>query len=274
MKFEDIQKYLDTAIEGVMTYAPKVLAAILILWIGFKIIKRVIKFLQNLIEKSDLSPELSSFISGLVDIVLKGLLILMVAGIVGVDTTSFVALLAAMGFAVGLALQGSLANFASGILILIFKPYVVGDYVDMADKFGKVISIQIFNTVVESPGNKTHVIPNGKVLEDAVTNMSTKGCIRLELTVSMPYSESFAKVKSLILAELVKNEMVLDTPAPEVGIINYDSHYIEVAVWPYVDPENYWDAQFEVYAQIKKAFHENDVKMAYSEGVELGAIGS
>jgi small conductance mechanosensitive channel len=90
----------------------------------------------------------------------------------------------------------------------------------------------------------------------------------------MPYSESFAKVKSLILAELVKNEMVLDTPAPEVGIINYDSHYIEVAVWPYVDPENYWDAQFEVYAQIKKAFHENDVKMAYSEGVELGAIGS
>lgn len=274
MKFEDIEKYFDTAVQGVMSYAPKVLAAILILWVGFKVIKRVIKFIQNLIDKSSLSPELSSFISALVDVLLKGLLILMVAGIVGVDTTSFVALLAAMGFAVGMALQGSLANFASGILILIFKPYKVGDYVDMADKFGKVISIQIFHTVVESPGNKTHVVPNGKVLEDAITNMSTKGSVRLELTVAMPYSESFAKIKKIILAELVKNDLVLKSPEPEVGIINYDSHYIEIAVWPYVDPEDFWEAQFAIYAQIKKAFHENDVKMAYSEGVELGAIGS
>ncbi len=178
-----------------------------------------------------------------------------------------------MGFAVGMALQGSLANFASGILILIFKPYKVGDYVEMADKFGKVLSIQIFNTVVESPGHKTHVIPNGKVLEDAVTNMSTKGSIRLELVVTMPYSESFAKVKSIIMKELDASSLVLDNPAPEVGIINYDSHYVEVAVWPYVDPEDYWEAQFEIYARIKKTFHENGIKMAYSEGVELGDIG-
>ncbi len=274
MEYEKIQKYLDSIVEGVLNYTPKVLAAILILWIGFKVIKRLIKFAQKMVEASGLSPELSSFISTLIDVVLKGLLILAVAGIVGVDTTSFVALLAAMGFAVGMALQGSLSNFASGILILIFKPYKVGDYVDMAGKFGKVMSIQIFNTVIESPGNKTHVIPNAKVLDDAITNISTKGNIRLELTVSMPYSESFEKIKKIILKELDNNPSVLKDPKPEVGIINYDSHYIEVAVWPYVLPEDFWDVQFEVYAQIKKAFHENDVKMAYSEGVELGPIGS
>lgn len=273
MKYEDIKEYIDIGIEGVMNYTPKILAAILILWIGFKVIKRLIKFIQAMIEKSDLSPEISSFISTLVDVALKGMLLLVVAGIVGVDTTSFVALLAAMGFAIGMALQGSLANFASGILILIFKPYKVGDYVEMADKFGKVLSIQIFNTVVESPGNKTHVIPNGKVLEDAVTNMSTKGSVRLELVVTMPYSENFGKVKSIIMKELEGSTYVLKDPKPEVGIINYDSHYVEVAVWPYVDPEDYWDAQFDIYARIKKTFHENGVKMAYSEGVELGEIG-
>lgn len=273
MKMDDIDKYLETIVNGIITYTPKILSAIVILWIGFKVIKRLIKVVQNMIEKSSLTPELTSFISTLIDVVLKGLLLLVVAGIVGVDTTSFVALLAAMGFAVGMALQGSLANFASGILILIFKPYRAGDYVEMADKFGKVLSIQIFNTIIESPGHKTHVIPNGKVLEDAVTNMSTKGSIRLELVVTMPYSESFSKIKSIIMKELDKSEYVLKEPKPEVGIINYESHFVEIAVWPYVDPENFWEAQFDIYAKIKKTFHENRVKMAYSEGVELGDIG-
>lgn len=274
MEYKDIEKYIDIFVEGVMTYTPKILAAIAILWIGFKVIKRLIRLVQSLIAKSGLSPEVTSFLSGFIDVILKGLLLLVVAGIVGVDTTSFVALLAAMGFAVGMALQGSLAHFASGILILIFKPYKVGDYVEIAGKFGQVMEIQIFNTVLESPGNKTHIIPNGKVLDDAITNISTKGNIRLEMKVTMPYSESFPKVKEIIMKELDTHPKVLKSPAPEVGISGYDSHSLEIAVWPYVLPEDFWDVQFEVYALIKKTFNENGIKVAYSEGVELGNMGN
>jgi len=187
--------------------------------------------------------------------------------------TSLVGIIAAVGFAVGMALQGSLSNFAAGIMVMVFKPYKVGDYVEVSDKFGKVESIQIFNTSVVTPGQKTHIIPNGQVVEGVITNFSAKGHIHLELNISMPYEESFPKVKQVILAALDEMPNVLKEPAPTVGIETYDSHNIILSVRPFIEPEDYWTVTFDANSRIKEAFSKAGIRMAYSEGVELGPIG-
>jgi len=199
--------------------------------------------------------------------------ILIAAGIIGVQLSSLLGLLAAVGFAVGLALQGFLGNFASGLTIIFLKPYKVGDWVQVADSFGRVKSIEIFNTTMVTPGDKTLIIPNGKITDDIITNFSTRGKIRLELQVTMPYEESFPRVEEIIRTSLKDIDGILDDPVPMIGIESYDSHNIVVAVRPYIVPDEFWNARFSVYAAIKEAFNDNDVKVAYSEGVELGPIG-
>jgi len=130
------------------------------------------------------------------------------------------------------------------------------------------------NTILERPNDKPLVIPNGQVTDNIITNFSTKGNIRLELQVSMPYAESFPKVKSVIETPLSRSRYILSEPEAQIGIETYDSHSIVLAVRPYINPDDYWDETFEIYGQIKQAFSENDIKAAYSEGVKLGSIGN
>jgi small conductance mechanosensitive channel len=137
-----------------------------------------------------------------------------------------------------------------------------------------VEGVQIFNTIIATPGKKTLIVPNGKVIEDTITNYSRKGFIRMELNVHMPYEEHYPKVQAIILRQLEAIPKVLTEPAPEVGIQAFDSHFVLIAVRPYVIPDDYWEVYFEVYQRIKAAFHDEGIKVAYSEGVELGTIGS
>ncbi|MCB0606203.1 MAG: mechanosensitive ion channel family protein, partial [Lewinella sp.] len=241
--------------------------------IGLRVCNWIARIAGKAMETAGISHNIVPFLRSLVGISLKVLLIFSVASLVGIDTASFLAVLAAAGFAVGLALQGSLSNFAAGIIILIFRPYKVGDWVEILDKFGKVEQIQIFNTIITTPGMKTLVIPNGQVVENVVTNYSQKGMIRLEVSVTMPYNESFPRVQEIIKGALETIPMVLKQPAPEVGIETFDTHNILLTVRPYVNPDDYWEATFEVHRAIKQAFHENKVNVAYSEGVEMGSIG-
>lgn len=270
---EELNGYTDKFINFILTFGPKVLTAILVLIIGFWIIKKLNKLLLKTLKTAPLSDEIRSFLGSLASIALKVLLIFTVAGIVGIETTSFVAVLAAAGFAVGMALQGSLGNFAAGIIILIFKPYRVGDWVSIQEKFGKVTDIQIFNTIVQTPGNNVLIIPNGKVIDDVVTNFSTIGYVRLELEVTIPYSESFPKVKQVIQKACVQVEGILPNPEVEIGILDFDSHNIILTVRPYCLPDDYWPVRFRTNAAIKAAFHDHDIQVAYSEGVEMGKIG-
>lgn len=256
-----------------IAYLPKVLLAALVLWLGFKIVGRLTKSLASAMRKAGISDNLLPFLSSLVSVSLKVLIVFSAISLVGVEITAFMAVLAAAGFAVGLALQGSLSNFAAGIIILLFRPYKVGDWIDVDDKFGQVEEIQIFNTIMVTPGQKTLIIPNGQVVDNIVTNYSKRGHIRMELNVTMPYSESYPKVKDIIMKELQAIPKVLDAPTPEVGIEAYDSHNIVIAVRPYVIPDDFWEVTFEVYQRIKRAFYENKIHVAYSEGVEMGNIG-
>ena len=263
----------DKILDLIITISTNLAMAVAILVIGFWVVKKVMKIIEISLNKANLSPEITSFLSSLLSVVMKVFILLAAIGQVGVDTASLVGLIAAAGFAVGMALQGSLANFAAGIMIMVFKPYKLGDWIETCEKFGKVESIQIFNTTIVTPGQKTHIIPNGQVMEGVITNFSEKGTIRLELNVTMPYAENFPKVKGIIKKALLTVPSILNEPEPEIGIETYDSHSIVLAIRPFIDPNNYWGATYDCHAAIKKAFHENGIQVAYSEGVELGDIG-
>ena len=265
--------YIQKGIDYTLGILPDVLMGVAALVIGLWLIKKLMKFITKAFEKSSFSKEIGSFMTSIIGIVLKIFLFLSVAGMVGIDTAAFIGVLAAASFAVGMALQGSLSNFAAGIIILIFKPYQVDDWVEVQGKFGKVEDIQIFNTIVSTPGMKVLIIPNGEVISGIVTNFSKKGITRMELNVTMPYEESFPKVKKIIMDELIKIDLVLKDPLPEIGIETFDSHNIVLAVRPYVIPDDYWEVYYLAYEKIKAAFSAHGIRVAYSEGVEIGKIG-
>jgi small conductance mechanosensitive channel len=229
--------------------------------------------IDAMLSKSTLGPEISGFFSSMASIAMKFLVVLIAAGVLGFEVSAVIGVLAGVVFAIGLALQGFLGNFAAGITIVFFKPYKVGDWVQIADFFGRVESIQIFNTTLITPGDKTLIIPNGKVTDDIITNFSTKGHIRIELSVTMPYAESFPKVKQTIIAALDGYEKILKDPEPIIGIESFDSHNIIVSIRPFINPDDYWEVTFALNGKIKEAFHQQGIKVAYSEGVELGTIG-
>lgn len=265
---------METISTMVIEYTPKVLMAIVILFVGIRVINKLISVAIKTMERNGLGTDLAPFLGSIAGIGLKILLLFMVAGILGIDVAAFVGVLAAAGFAVGLALQGSLSNFAAGILIILFKPYKIGDWIQVPDEFfGQVEEIQIFNTILVTPGKKTLIVPNGEVISGVVTNFSDKGHIRLELTLLLGYEESFPKIKQVIQESLKDVAGILHDPAPEVGIESFDTHNVVVAVRPYVSPDNYWEGTFAVHERVKSALSAAGIKMAYSEGVELGPIG-
>ncbi|CAL2090835.1 mechanosensitive ion channel [Tenacibaculum sp. 190524A02b] len=269
-----IEKILNLIQEKAIEYIPKLLLGAIILWLGMKLANRLIAFLNKTLKKAGFDDTIRPFLVSMFNFILKGALLLVTASILGVNLSSLVALLAAIGFAIGMALQGSLGNFASGILILTLKPYKSGDWIQIEDKFGKVEEIGIFSTTIVSPGNKTLIIPNSKITDGVVTNFSKKGIVRLEISVTMPYAESFPRVRSIIKTSIKNIDNILEDPVTEIGIENFDSHSIEVAVRPYVHPENFWQVTFDTHEAIKKAFSDHKIQVAYSEGIELGAIGS
>ena len=266
-------EYLQIAIDKAIFYLPRILVAGIILWVGFRIVRKIVQLVGAALERTGFSATLRPFISSTLSIILKGAVLFVIATILGADLTGLVAILAATGFAIGMALQGSLGNFASGILILTLKPYKVGDWIQVDDKFGRVEEIGIFSTNVLTPGNKILIIPNSKITDSVVTNFSERGMIRLELEVTMPYEESFPRVNKIIEEAIKDVPGILADPRPEIGIQTFDSHSIQLTVRPYTLPDNFWEVTFAANKAIKRAFSNNNVKVAYSEGVEIGQIG-
>lgn len=269
----DYQKYVTWTTDAAVTFAPKAIMAILTLVIGFWLVKKILIVFQKTLETAKLEVGIARFFHSLADLILKFVVLLVAAGFLGFEVASLVGIIAAASFAIGLALQGSLGNFAAGIIVLVFKPYKIGDWIEVGEKFGKVESIQIFNTTLVTPGLKTMIIPNGKVIDGIVTNFSAKGAIRLELAVTMPYAEDFPKVRDIIIETLLGIPEVYREPLPEVGIETFDTHNIVLTARPFVHPDDYWKVTFEAHRLIKQAFYENSIAVAYSEGIELGKIG-
>lgn len=245
-KLSSVNSLAQTGWEFFITYGPKVLGAILVLLIGLWLINRVVKVFQKVMRKRGLDESLIPFLSTLTDIGLKAMLIISAASMIGIETTSFIAVLGAAGLAVGLALQGTLQNFAGGVLILIFKPYKVGHLIEAQSHLGTVKEIQIFVTILLTPENKTIIIPNGAISNGSITNYTVEGVIRVDVTFNISY-ESNIKIAKDVLSDILANHpKVLQTPAPFVGVKSLGDNAIVLTARPYSHPSDYWDVYFDV----------------------------
>lgn len=270
---DKIYTFIDAAIEKILFFVPKLVLAGIVVWLGLKIVKKITELARNLLTRAEFSPTIAPFLISVLNVLLKISLLFIVASIIGADLTGFIAILAAAGFAIGMALQGSLGNFASGILVLSFKPYKVNDWIKIEDNFGRVDEIGIFNTKMITKDHNMLIIPNSKVTDSILTNYSEIGTRRVAVNIPIPYDESFPRVKNLLLEAISNLPSVLKDPQPVIEIENFDSHSVMLAVRPYALPDLYWAAVQETHETIKKVFHNNNIKFAYDGGVELGEIG-
>ena len=240
-------------------YAPRLAGAILVLIIGFWLVNRICNMINKAILRRGWDISLQTFFADLINIALKVLVLISVAGMIGIQTTSFVAILGAAGLAVGLALQGSLANFAGGVLILAFKPYKVGDLIESNGEFGEVSQIQIFNTILTNPDNKTVFIPNGALAAAKIINYSTLGNIRVNLNFQIETSINPQLVREAIENEVFKAfDLILEIPTPSVNVFSYVNGMTVLTVHVYCDPTHYWSVYYQTTERIRTCFIANN----------------
>ena len=257
-----LQEHIDKILERLIQFAPHVVSALLVLVIGLWVIRRVAYLANKGFERKDLDVSLRTFLKSLISIGLKIILIVTVAGMLGIGTASFVTILGAAGLAVGLALQGSLSNFAGGVLILIFKPYKVGDTIEAQGQIGEVKEIQIFNTLLLTGENKTVILPNGVLSNGTIVNQTRFGSLRAEIIVEVVLEEDLEKVKSLIRGVLNANQNVLKMPEAMIITSKIEHSAIYLSVRPYCTPENVSTVISEVNESLKVVFEKNNIKPA------------
>lgn len=272
---EQASVYLNQLVELAVAYAPKVFMALLLLVIGWWAVGRTSKYLNKYLESTDKTPpEIKYFIRSIVDLGLKVILVISVAGILGIETTSFVGILAAMGFAVGLALQGNLSNFAAGVLILIMRPYRVGDEVKLQGKWLFVKEIQIFHTVFKEMDNTMTIIPNSSVLNGSIQNMTMLPNRKIAVKVNVPYSEDFFKVQELITETAFSFDEIDENIAPFMYMADYGEHYFKLSLsFALKNPKSHWVVFPKLHNTVIKVLYDNKIMTAYPTGIAYGQYG-
>jgi len=264
-----VHTILDRYIDIAALYAPKIVLALVVFVLGLWVTNLIARFAANLMMKKKVDESLQSFLSSLISVSLKILLLITIAGILGLQTTSFVAIIGAVGLAVGLALQGSLSNFAGGVLILVFKPIKVGDLIESGGQFGEVKEIQIFNTILLTSENKTVILANSTVSNGTIINHSHHGNIRVDITLAIATDIEVTKARAVALNILSDHPKVLKKPAPTVNILSIAGGAVTLAIRPYTNPTDYWDVYFECLEQLKKAFEENKLSAPVPTSIVL-----
>ena len=262
---EKIEYYWHMLENYIVGYAPKLLLAIITLIVGLWLIKKISGLLNKALKKKETDESLSKFLVSLVAILLKVLLIISVISMVGIETTSFVAILAAAGFAIGMALQGSLGNFAGGVLILLFKPFKVGDVIDAQGYLGSVNTIGIFSTILKTPDNRTIFLPNGPLAGGAITNLSTEALRRVDMTFGIGYEDDIAKAKELINSIIEKDSRILKEPAPMIAVSELADSSVNFVVRAWCESSNYWGIFFDMQETIKVEFDKAKISIPYPQ---------
>lgn len=260
METSNINKHIDEWLDNIIDFFPNLLGAIALIIIGFWMVKVLDDFLHRVFEKRKYEVSLETFLRSFIRIGLKIFLVFSAAGILGFPTTSLVAVFGAAGLAVGLALQGSLSNFAGGVLLLIFRPFKVGDLVTLAGEFGEVKEIQIFNTVILTIDKRTVIYPNGALSNGTIINHSEHGTVLVDMEVLIDFTEDFEKVRQLIMDALNNDPKVLKTPAADVFIKGFGDTSLKLTVRSYTLPQHYWDVQFTAYNNIRKTLIANNIR--------------
>lgn len=262
---ENLQKYSDQLIDYVLEFGPKILVALLLFVVGRWIIKKLTNVLSALMEKNNLDSSLKGFLSGLFSGVLNVLLFVSVVNHLGITTTSFVALIGAAGLAFGLALQGTLSNFAGGVLVLLFKPYKVGDLIDAQGHLGTVKEIQIFVTLILTPENKTVIIPNGAISNGNITNYTKEGLIRVDMAFGISYGSSIKESRKVLLEVMNAHKKIKTDPEPFVGVKELGDSSVNLAVRAYTAPQDYWEVYFDVMEAGKEALDKAQIVIPFPQ---------
>ena len=270
---ENAELWINKGVDFISEYGLKVVGAIVIFIIGSWIIKRIVGTARKVMSKSNYEESLQKFLLNLASWALKVLLIIIVISTLGVDVTTFAAVLAAAGLAVGMALQGSLSNFAGGVLLMIFKPYKIGDLIEAQGELGVVKEIEIFTTKLTTPENKLAIIPNGAMANGNIINYTAEGKIRVDTVIGVGYGEDIKKTKAVLLEVLTSNELVLKDPAPSVNVLELADSSVNFAVRPFCKPEHYWDVYFATYEGAKLALDKAGIEIPYPHQVEIHKEG-
>ncbi len=262
---ENAAAYKGYIIDFVMNYGPKLIGAILALIIGLWIVKALTRGFERIMVKSKLDDSLRPFLKSLVNTLLKAMLIISIMSMLGIEMTSFIAILGAAGLAVGMALSGTLQNFAGGVMILIFKPFKVGDFIEAQGYTGVVKEIQIFVTILTTPNNITIIIPNGGLSNGSLTNYSTRSTRRVDWTVGVAYGESVDKVRKVIRALLDADERILDDPESFVKVGELADSSVNFTVRAWVKAEDYWDVYFDMNEKIYTTFEQEGISIPFPQ---------
>jgi small conductance mechanosensitive channel len=259
----------ENIVQLLIDYGLRITGAILIWLIGSWIIKKMMLASKKIMTKRELDESLQKFLLNLLGWALKILLILAILAKIGVETTSFAAVLAAAGLAVGMALQGSLGNFAGGVLIMIFKPFKIGDLIEAQGEMGVVKEIEIFTTKLTGLSNKEIIIPNGALSNGNISNYTTEGTRRVDLVFGVSYDADIKQTKEILLNVLTSNSKVLKTPEPSVNVLELASSSVNFAVRPWCKAEHYWDVYFEITENVKIALDKAGIEIPYPHQVEI-----
>lgn len=260
-----MEDLLVKAQEIVTLYGIKVIAAIAIFVFGRWAAKIFGYFIKKVMTKGNVDETIIAFVGHLIYIALLAFVIIASLGQLGIQTTSFIAVLGAAGLAIGLALQGSLSNFASGFLMIIFRPFKVGDKIDAAGVTGVVEEIQIFTTVLKTPDNKTIIIPNSKITEDNIVNYSAKGTMRVDMVMGIGYGDDIDKAKNILHEILDNHDKVLKEPATTIAVSELADSSVNFIVRPWAKTDDYWDVLFDVTETVKKRFDKEGINIPFPQ---------
>ena len=266
---EQTQLWLDKGVNFIVEYGPKVLGAILIYIIGSWVVGRIVRGLRKVMKRLKYEESLQRFLMNLISWGLRIILIVVVVSALGVDVTMFAAIFAAAGLAVGLALQGSLSNFAGGVLVMIFKPFRIGDLVETQGVLGVVKDIDILNTKLVTPQNKLAILPNGAIANGNIINYTAEGKMRVDTVIGVSYDADIKKTKEVLLEVLTSNPKVLKEPEPSVNVLELADSSVNFAVRPFCKPEDYWDVYFAIHEGSKIALDKAGIEIPYPHTVEI-----
>lgn len=262
---EKSSQLLESGLDLLMLYGPKILAAIAIFYIGKMVAKWIRRLVSRVMTKGNVDPLIIGFTSSIAYMAMMAFVIMATLGQVGIQTTSFIAILGAAGLAIGLALQGSLANFAAGFLLIIFRPFKVGDVIEAAGVTGKVNDIQIFTTTLKTPDNKIIIIPNAKLGGDNIINYSAQTTRRVDMTVGVSYDADLKEVRNILEDIVSKDERILKDPAHLIAVGELADNSVNFFVRVWVKSEDYWDVFFAANETVKLRMDEAGVGIPYPQ---------
>jgi small conductance mechanosensitive channel len=265
MNEETLNSLWEKVADFVSIYGLKLIGAIVVLIVGLWVIKIIVRSLNKAVSKKIDDPSLAGFIKSFASVLLKIMLVISIMTMVGIQMTSFIALLAAAGLAVGMALSGMLQNFAGGVMVLIFKPFEVGQYITAVGHSGTVKEIQIFNTILNTPDNRIIIIPNGKLYSESIVNFSKEERRRVDFTFGISYNDDIDKAKAILQSIIEKNELILEDPAPFIGLIEMADSSVNLTVRVWAEAANYWSIFYNMNETVFKEFNKQGINIPFPQ---------